>query len=175
VDNLAVDMTKKPVARPSEARRERMAQSFADIVGVLMRDQGFRNLRLGDLEWLVLPPIMAGQFRLGHSTAQLPGGKLATTAKGGGILVPVAVALWASVSPAIDKRLSENLDQPLTLRPNEWASGDHLWLITLAGDKRGLPAFVKRLAKDEFKGRQVKMRASGPDGKIAIKSLNPPN
>ena len=41
-----------------------MAQTFAQIVAVLMRDANFRNLRLTDLEWLVLPPVMAGQFRL---------------------------------------------------------------------------------------------------------------
>src|SRR5262245_29491842 len=52
----------KPATRPRDARQARFAQSFAQIVGVLMRDANFRNMRLADLEWLVLPPVMAGQF-----------------------------------------------------------------------------------------------------------------
>lgn len=175
--NDSTTTTQQPV-RPGDARRDRMAQNFANIIAVLMRDPGFRSLRLADLEWLVVPAVLSGQFRLAHGQVAPPGGQNAESlgaANQSGMLIPVAVALWASVSPAIDKRLSDNLDQPLMLRPNEWASGDHLWLIALGGNKQAVPTFLKQLEKDEFKGRQVKMRASGPDGKVIIKSLNPPN
>ncbi len=143
-----------------------MAQTFAQVVGVLMRDPNFRNMRLADLEWLVLPPVMAGQFRLGH--AMRPAGK---TQQGAGISVPVAVALWARVSPDIDKGLSEALDKPVHLRPNQWASGDILWLMAAAGDPRAKPHFLKQLAETEFKGQHVKMRLRGPDGKVVVKAL----
>jgi len=85
------------------AQKGRMAQSFAQVVAVLMRDPQFRNLRVVDLEWLVLPPIMAGQFRVGHASRQPEAGK----AQRGGVAIPVAVALWARVSPQIDQRLAE--------------------------------------------------------------------
>src|SRR5262245_27187607 len=55
-------------ALPPAARQMRLPQSFAQIVAVLMRDPGYKSLRVTDLEWLVLPPIMAGQFRLAHAT-----------------------------------------------------------------------------------------------------------
>jgi hypothetical protein len=45
----------------------RFAQSFAQIVSVLMRDPGDRSLAIADLEWLVLPAVAAGQFRLAHA------------------------------------------------------------------------------------------------------------
>ena len=157
---------KKPVTRPRDARQARFAQSFSQIVAVLMRDANFRNMRLADLEWLVLPPVMAGQFRLGH--AMRPAGK---TQKGAGISVPVAVALWARVSPDIDKGLSEALDKPVHLRPNQWASGNILWLMAAAGDPRAKPHFLKQLAETEFKGQHVKMRLRGPDGKVVVKAL----
>ena len=40
-------------------------------------------------------------------------------AKVNGRQAPVAVALWASVSEDVDKRLSENLTTPIKLRPDE--------------------------------------------------------
>jgi cytolysin-activating lysine-acyltransferase len=147
-----------------------MAQTFAQIVAVLMRDPGYKNLRLSDLEWLVLPAVMAGQFRLGHATRQ-PATKKpdAGKAQQGSIFVPVAVALWARVSPEIDKALSENLDKQVRLRPSDWASGDNMWLMAAAGHPRAVPEFLKQLQENEFKGKQVKMRLRGSDGKAVVK------
>jgi hemolysin-activating ACP:hemolysin acyltransferase len=164
----------KPVAaiaatatqRPREAPEVQFVRSFSQIVAVMMRDPNFRNLRIADLEWLVLPPAMAGQFRLALVPQQ---GK----AKGqeGGVLLPVAVALWAAVSEEIDKALSESRDGPVGLRPDQWASGDNLWLIAIAGDQRAMPTFLKQLAEKEFKGRLVKVRTQGSDGKFVVKTL----
>ena len=122
---------------------------------------------LADLEWLVLPPVMAGQFRLGHATRPADAGKPTQ----GGISIPVAVALWARVSPEIDKALSENLDKHVRLRADEWATGENLWLMAAAGDKRAVPLFLKQLAETEFKDRHVKMRLRGTDGKTMVKTL----
>jgi cytolysin-activating lysine-acyltransferase len=144
-----------------------MGQTFAQVVAVLMRDPNYRNMRLADLEWLVLPPVLAGQFRLGHATKQQEGGQ----AQQGGIFIPVAVAVWARVSAAIDKGLSENLDKHVRLRPNEWASGDNLWLMAVAGDPRAVPSFLQQLGETEFKGQVVKMRMRGPEGKVLVKTL----
>ena len=159
-------------APPRDARQARMAQTFAQIVAVLMRDPGYKNLRLADLEWLVLPPVMAGQFRLAHATRQ-PATKQpdASKAQQGGTFVPVAVALWARVSPHVDKGLSGHLDKEVRLRPSEWTSGDNMWLMAAAGHPRAVPEFLKQLQENEFKGKQVKMRLRGPDGKMVIKTL----
>ena len=153
--------------RPRDARQSRLAQTFAQVVAVLMRDPNFKKLTLADLEWLVLPPLMAGQFRLAHMQQPQPGNEKQEA----GMLVPVAVALWARVSPAIDKRLSENLDEAVRLQPNEWASGDKLWLMVAAGDPRTVPSFVQQLEKTEFKDKQVKLRRRGADGKVAVATL----
>jgi cytolysin-activating lysine-acyltransferase len=162
----------KPEAvRPRDARQTRFAQSFAQIVAVLMRDANFRNMRLADLEWLVLPPVMAGQFRL----AQAPSPHGRAKGQDGGVLVPVAVALWARVSAAIDKGLSENLDKPVRLRAGDWACGDNVWLMAVAGDQRAVPKFLERLAETEFKGQRVRMRLRGPDNKVVVKTLGQPD
>jgi cytolysin-activating lysine-acyltransferase len=159
--------------RPRDMRQLRFAQSFANIVAVLMRDPNFRKMRLADLEWLVLPPVMAGQFRLAQAPSPVGRGKGKAAAQDGGVLVPVAVALWARVSDAIDRQLSENLDKPIRLGPADWASGDNVWLMAVAGDKRAVPTFLDQLAKTEFKGRRVKMRLMGADNRLTIRTLAP--
>lgn len=161
----------KAAVNPRDARHARMSQSFSQVVAVLMRDANFRNLRLADLEWLVLPAIMSGQFKLGHARAQ-PG---ADKSKDGGTFIPVAVAMWARVSPAIDKAMSENLDKPVQLKANQWMSGDIPWLIAVAGDQRMIPTFLKQLTEEEFKGKHVKMRARTPDGGVSLKTLGLPS
>jgi len=154
--------------RPAEARQARFGQTFSQVIAVLMRDQNFRNMRIADLEWLVLPPIMAGQFRLAHMPAPPRPGEKPRPAEKGGVLVPVAVALWARVSPQIDKGLSENLDKPVRLTPT---SGPRAKSPGVAGDRRAIPKFLEQLKEKEFKGQEVKMRANAGDGKVVVKTL----
>jgi cytolysin-activating lysine-acyltransferase len=153
--------------RPRDARQLQFTQNFAQVVAVLMRDPNFRKLPLAELEWLVLPPLMSGQFRLAHLQMQ-------ETQEGKpqpGMLVPVAVALWARVSAAIDAELTEKLDQPVRLPADKWSSGDKVWLMAAAGDPRTIPTFLEQLAKTDFKDQEVKMRRRGPDGKVVIARL----
>lgn len=157
--------------RPGDARQSRLAQSFAQVVAVLMRDANFRDMRLADLEWLVLPPVMAGQFSLAQAPSPRGRAKGAAGGQDGGVLVPVAVALWARVSDAVDRNLSENLDKPVHLRAGEWASGDIVYLMAVAGDQRALPKFLEQLAATQFEGQRVRMRVRGADNKVVVKTL----
>ncbi len=163
-----------PVADKDD-RQPRMAQAFSQVVSVLMRDPSCKNLKIADLEWLVLPPLMSGQFRLAHAARPANGGPSADGVSDKerriGALVPVAVALWARVSPLVDKALSENLETNVRLSPSAWTSGDILWLLAVAGNPRALPAFLKQLRENEFKGRQVKTRLRTPDGRIIVSNL----
>jgi hemolysin-activating ACP:hemolysin acyltransferase len=153
----------------------RFAQSFAQIVSVLMRDPGYRSLAISDLEWLVLPAVAAGQFRLAHATMPAEGMPAeGAAAQQGGALVPAAVALWARVSPLIDKALSENLDKGVRLSPGAWTSGDILWLIAIGGHPRAVPAFLRQLREHEFKDKAVKMRRRMPDGTRIVVDLHQP-
>ena len=104
---------------PEEAQRRaaatmRLSQRFAQVVTVLMRSPLHKHFSLADLEWLVVPPLLTGQCCVAEAKAPDGSG------------TPIAVVLWASVSPEVDKRLSENLNTSVRLRPNEWKSGDTL-------------------------------------------------
>lgn len=150
---------------PDEAQRRaiavaRMSVAFAQIVSVLMRSASHKHFALTDLEWFVVPPLLVGQWSIANAKPQQEGPE-----------IPVALALWASVSPEVDKRLSENPNAPIRLRPDEWKSGTILWLIEAVGDPRVVPSLLKELNEKTFKDRQVKMRVRGEDGKPAIRAL----
>jgi hemolysin-activating ACP:hemolysin acyltransferase len=172
-----------PRVRPREARQARFARSFAQVVAVLMRDPNFRTMPLADLEWLVLPAVMSGQFRVAEAPASLGPDKATDKArdkgpdkapdkaKTGGVLVPVAVALWARVSGEIDKALAGSLDRPVRLKPHQWASGEHVWLVAVAGDRRAVPKLIERIASTELKGQRIKMRVKGTGNTVVVKTL----
>jgi cytolysin-activating lysine-acyltransferase len=150
---------------PEEAQRQavavaRMSVTFAQLVSVLMRSPLHKHFSIADLEWLVLPPLLAGQCRVVEAKAH---------ANGPG--VPVAIALWASVSSDVDKRLSENLNAPMRLRPDEWKSGEVLWLVDAVGDRRVVLPLLKQLDESTFKDKEVKLRARSQDGKLILRTL----
>jgi cytolysin-activating lysine-acyltransferase len=151
------------------SRQRNMTDGLASIVAIMMRDRRFRDVRMADLEWLVLPPIMAGQWKLAQGT-MTPG--KGTDPKEGGRAFPVAAALWASVSAEVDARLTKDLDKPMMLKPAEWTSGDIIWLIAVPGQ----PAYVKELLQHlhttTFKGKQVKIRTADRAGKPTTRTLD---
>ena len=161
----------EPAAQSKVAAREavqsRMAHRFSQVVAVLMRDPKLKKIKLEDLEWLVIPAVLSGQFRLGYaarSTGELAKGP-------GGLAHPVAVALWASVSDELDKKMADNPDKQLRLGPVDWTSGKNLWLIATAGEPRAIMAFMKQLHENDFKGKTVKMRVKEKSGQAVIKHL----
>jgi hemolysin-activating ACP:hemolysin acyltransferase len=125
-----------------------------------MRSPHYKHYTLADLEWLVLPPLLTGQFSVAEAGDQQSS-----------IRMPVAVALWANVSAEVDRRLSENLSSPMRLRPDEWRSGDIPWLVDAVGDARVVPQFLKQLSETAFKGCEVKMRVREATGRIEVKTL----
>ena len=146
-----------------------MSNAFSQIVAVLMRDPNFRNLRLADLEWLVLPSVVLGQFSLAHAKQQTepiqPGGT-----EGGAMLVPVGLALWAYVSPGVHEQLSN--DPNRQIRASEWASGKIPWLIAVAGTTAALPSFLRQLQSSEFKGKTVTMRVRNAESATMTVTLS---
>ncbi len=127
-----------------------ISATFARIVSVLMRSQQHRHMSLADLEWLVMPPLLLGQFAV-----------LEGKVEGVPYPVPAAVAFWAKVSHEVDRRLEANIDAPMSLRPEEWRSGDILWLIEAAGAPAAMPQLLAQLRKSVFRAANAKMRIAG--------------
>ena len=51
----------------------RQSLAFAQIISVLMRSPIYKHYTLADLEWLVLPPLLTGQFSLAEAKTQMDG------------------------------------------------------------------------------------------------------
>ena len=85
---------------------------------------------------------------------------------------PVAVVLWANVSPEVDARLAVNESLSIKLDPAEWRSGKQIWVIATAGDPKVIGGILKKLGNTTLKGRNVKFLAAGGDGKAVLRSLD---
>jgi len=150
------------VAARQALQAKMVAAGFGEIVSVLMRSPHYKHYSLTDLEWLVVPPLLAQQFTLAEART-----------KEGGIPAPVGVALWACVSDEVDKKLADNIDRPVRLRPDEWSSGDTLWLIDAVGAPEAVKAMVERMGDAVFGGKPFKLRARGNDGKMSVQTIKP--
>ena len=150
---VAVSSDVSSVSPPTSTVRQ-VDVTLGQIVTILMRSPQHKERPLADLEWLVLPGILSGQYRVAQ-------------AQQSGIVVPVGVALWASVSTAVDQRLSD-LSAPWRLQSEEWRSGDIPWLVELVADPPTQQALLKHLGETVFKGRGIKMRVRDAEGKTQI-------
>ena len=177
-NGVAAEETARPVSPPAaqpagleaspgiteKIRRQAAAMqhsfAFTQVVGVLMRSERYKNCTLADLEWLIIPALLAGQFRIGEVKAEKSD-----------MTLPAAVILWATVSAEVDQRLMQADTVAVRLQPEEWKSGDIIWVLHSIGDTRHLRELFKKLAATTFKGREVKVLGRGQDGKPAVHVL----
>ena len=152
-EKVAVSSDVSSASPPTSTVRQ-VDVTLGQIVTILMRSPQHKERPLADLEWLVLPGILHGQYRVAQ-------------AQQSGISVPVGVALWASVSTAVDQRLSD-LSVPWRLQSEEWRSGDIPWLVELVADPPTQQALLKHLGETVFRGSGIKMRVRDADGKTQI-------
>jgi hemolysin-activating ACP:hemolysin acyltransferase len=139
-------------------RSRRTLVALGEIVSVLMKSQDYRGASLATVQMMVGPPIASGQFMV-----------LSAHDQQRGVTAPTALALWANVSDAVDRRLSDGADSQM--RPEDWTSGNNPWIIVLTGDQRMLPTLLARLRQTALKDRPVKLRIKGEDGKMTTQTL----
>jgi hemolysin-activating ACP:hemolysin acyltransferase len=136
------------------------AAAFGGIVAVLMRAAPYRNTTLAELEGLVVPAVLSGQFSLAEVQSQH-----------NGLMAAVGVVLWARVSPEVDLRLTTNLNTPIKLAPHEWTSGDILWVVDAVGDQRVIGPMLQGLVQSAWQGKSVKIRARDKDGQVRVGTI----
>ena len=137
------------------------AASIGDMVVVLSRSPAHKHYSLADIEWMVLPPIMAGQFYIAEAMH-----------KEHGFRVPIAAFTWAFVSEEVDRRLAQQgAGSRARLRPDEWKSGEIAWLIDAVGSAEGVKAGLRWLKDGPFKEASLKLRTEG-SGKGRVETLD---
>ena len=147
----------KTVRVDARAYSRGLIQAFGAVVAVCCQSKSHRRRTLEQIAEVVTPAVLSGQFSLAEATN-----------KKDGLVTPVAAVLWASVSQAVDRRLSGGASK---LQAGEWKSGNIVWIIDAAGDSRTVNAMVKTLREKTWKGRLVKARARNESGKSSMRIL----
>lgn len=131
-----------------------ISAAVGEIAIVMSRAPSHKHYALADIEWMVLPAVLSGQFYVAEATRQEDGSR-----------VPVAAITWATVSEDVDARLTTH-DGPLParLRPEEWTSGETPWIIDMIGDPCGLDVALKQLFAGPWKEAQPKLSVRGVEG-----------
>ncbi|MCH2546747.1 MAG: toxin-activating lysine-acyltransferase [Alphaproteobacteria bacterium] len=129
-----------------EAQQKTVSHALGEIVWLLSSSPIYKQLHISDLEWMVMPPMLLNQFRIFKDGKQ-----------------PIGFALWAYLSVEVETRmLQENKNgEEFRLKPEEWKSGDRLWLIELVSpyhsEKNKLnEQLVADLVKNIFKENKFK-------------------
>lgn len=136
------------------------AAAFGKITSVLMRDAELGAMPLSDLSWRVAPAIEAGTYAVVDATNLE---KRTTT--------PAAAALWAFVSPEVDRRLTAQIANPVQLAAHEWTSGSIPWIVAASGEPVALQKLFQHLLETRFQGMTIKMRTIGADGRATVSSF----
>ena len=92
--------------------------SIGDIAVVFSRSVSHGHYSLADIQWMIMPPVVLGQFYVAELAH-----------KENGARAPVAAVTWALVSPEVDQRLRAQAAERVTLAPADWKCGEILWLI----------------------------------------------
>jgi cytolysin-activating lysine-acyltransferase len=101
---------------------------------------------ISDLEWLVMTPVILQQFRMYYQNA--------APAEGG--QRPIGVVLWARVSAEVETMLERGTTK---MRPQDWKSGDRLWVVEVIAPFGGHDAMVADLKAKVFPTEPIKMVA----------------
>jgi len=111
------------------AVRSHVRESFGKVVMALMMLPRYRRQTLGDLQHLVLEPLIRDRIAIAY-----PG------KDSGGLADITGFAIWASVSEEVDASIREQIKAgafPLRLKPDDWNSGSINWLIdVIAPDQK---------------------------------------
>ena len=112
----------------SDPSRLSPAEALGQAAWLLSQSPKHKYLYLTDIEWAILPALNLRQFKLYRKE---------------GTMVPVALAIWARLSPEAEARYLETR----RLQPQEWNSGDRLHIIDVIAPFGGAETVMQDLAK----------------------------
>ncbi len=134
------------------APKPTVSHMLGEVTWLLSHSPTHKHFSIGDLEWLVMPAILLEQFRVFHGEKH-----------------PLGFALWATFSQEVEARFKEQAAAGggVRLRPQDWKSGDRLWLIELVApfatpENKLQDAMLADLVQGVFKGKTFKLHTIDP-------------
>jgi cytolysin-activating lysine-acyltransferase len=140
-----------PAAAPKTAPSLDKVQAMGHALWLMMQSPLHRHLFIADLEWMLVPPVALGQFRLWRQENR-----------------PIGFVTWALVSAEVEERLRRG---DIRLKPAEWKSGDAVWLMDTILPFGGADAAVKETKQMVFPDRPVNVVKFTADKRILIEKL----
>lgn len=128
--------------------------AMGPVIMLYLQSSHRRFQFIGDLEWLLLPPLVSGQCKLYMKKDY-----------------PISFISWAFLDEAAEKRLFQNGGK---LRPEDWQCGDRLWVIDIVAPFGSVEDMLRDFRKNEFPNRVIRLMA--PDfktGGITARELPP--
>jgi cytolysin-activating lysine-acyltransferase len=154
-DDKATDKTGAPTTssavdtkftKPApEGAAKKTSEVLGEIVWLMSQSPLHKQFFISDLEWLVMTPILLQQFRLFYDQEK-----------------PVGVVFWATASEEVEERLKSGTTR---MRPQDWKSGDRLWVVEVIAPFGAAEEMVKDLKVKVFAEREVKFLATGAQGR----------
>jgi cytolysin-activating lysine-acyltransferase len=124
------------------------------VIMLYMQSSHRRYQFIGDLEWLLIPPLVLGQCKLYMKKEY-----------------PISYISWAFLDEAAEIRLLQNGGK---LRPDDWKCGDRLWIIDVVAPFGGVENMLRDIQKNEFPGQVVRLLAPDPQtGGVTARELPP--
>jgi cytolysin-activating lysine-acyltransferase len=118
-----------------------VSEVLGEIVWLISQSLIHKQMFIKDLEWFVMTSVLPQQFRPFYAKDR-----------------PVGVVLWGYVSQGVEQRLSKGVAK---LRPQDWKSGDRLWVVEVISPFGGAEEMVRDLQEKVFPGRDVKLLKVG--------------
>lgn len=139
-----------------------VSHMLGEVAWLLSQSPGHKHFAIADLEWMVMPPILLEQFRVFHGDEH-----------------PLGFALWAYLSEDAEARLTATVDAGggARLRPDDWKSGDRLWLVELVApfataENKLTEAMVADLIQNVFGEKAFKFHSLDPaTGKREVREI----
>jgi cytolysin-activating lysine-acyltransferase len=128
-----------------EGAAKKISEVLGEITWLMSQSSRHKQFFISDLEWLVMTPVLLKQFRLFYDKDK-----------------PIGVVFWATVNEEVEERLKKGTNR---LRPQDWKSGDLLWVVEVIAPFGGAEDMVRDLQTNVFVGRSIKFVASTASGR----------
>lgn len=126
--------------------------AMGPVIMLYMQSSHRRFQFISDLEWLLLPPLVNGQCKLYMKKEY-----------------PVSFISWAFLDEVAETRLFQNGGK---LRPEDWKSGDRLWIIDIVAPFGGVENMLHDIRKTEFPDQGIRLITPDPKtGGITAREL----
>ncbi|MEM6682753.1 MAG: toxin-activating lysine-acyltransferase [Pseudomonadota bacterium] len=129
-----------------------VSHMLGELTWLLTQSPTHKHFTFADMEWMILPPLMLEQYRVFRGENQ-----------------PAGYATWAYLSEEAEQKLITGADtgSGARLRPDEWKSGDRLWLVdmvvpTANAENKLAEACLADLLQGPLKGKKVKFHRTDP-------------